>query len=360
MFDKEPFKAEAPKQFVLVELDFPHEKEQSDDLKKQNKELAEKYNVEGFPTVLLLDAEGQVIARTGYREGGPEEYLKQLAELPKIYQNVLALKAKLDKTQGLDRAKLLDEIVEGYEKLGNESEEVAAWSKEIIALDPDNKAGLKVKYEFPLTLDEAMKLLQDGKSRRGQGSARQGPGVEGRSRGIAAGRLHGQSPDLPSRKRSSSMSWPRSSWPRRPRPRARWPSGLTALIEQFSKVAEAQEAADKLEAGLAKSEGTDRAKLLDKLIDAKQKLLRYDPEAGENINKWTKEIIALDRRQQGRPEEEVSVQGGLGRRRRVDASGQGRRSQRRAGQGPGDRRHFRRRGPAGPVPQGPAGLHAAP
>ena len=86
VFDKEPFKAEAPKQFVLVELDFPHEKEQSDELKKQNKELSEKYNIEGFPTVLLLDAEGQVIARTGYREGGPEDYLKQLAEFPKIYR----------------------------------------------------------------------------------------------------------------------------------------------------------------------------------------------------------------------------------------------------------------------------------
>ena len=46
---------------------------------------------------------------------------------------------------------------------------------------------------------------------------------------------------------------------------------------RFSKVAEAQEAADKLEAGLAKTEGADRAKLLDKLIDAKQKLLGYDP-----------------------------------------------------------------------------------
>ena len=33
-----------------------------------------------------MDAEGQVIARTGYREGGPEEYLKQLAEFPKIFR----------------------------------------------------------------------------------------------------------------------------------------------------------------------------------------------------------------------------------------------------------------------------------
>ena len=62
VFDKDVFKAEAPKQFVLVELDFPHEKEQTDELKKQNKELSEKYHVEGFPTVLMMDHEGQVIA----------------------------------------------------------------------------------------------------------------------------------------------------------------------------------------------------------------------------------------------------------------------------------------------------------
>ena len=83
VFDKEPFKTEAPKQFVLVELDFPQREGTVRRLKKQNKELAEKYKIEGFPTVLMLDAEGQVIARTGYREGGPEEYLKQLAELPR-------------------------------------------------------------------------------------------------------------------------------------------------------------------------------------------------------------------------------------------------------------------------------------
>src|SRR5208282_2021813 len=135
VFDKEPFTSEAPKQFVLVELDFPQQKEQSDELKKQNKQLLEKYDVKGYPTVLLLEPDGQVVALTGYREGGPEPYLKQLAELPKTYQNVVALKARLDKTSGIDRAKMLDEIIEGYQKLGNESEEVTGWSKEIISLD---------------------------------------------------------------------------------------------------------------------------------------------------------------------------------------------------------------------------------
>ena len=256
-----------------MELDFPHQKEQSDELKKQNKELSEKYNIEGFPTVLLLDAEGQVIARTGYREGGPEEYLKQLAEFSKIYENVLALKAKLEKAQGLDRAKLLDQIVEGYQKLGNESDEVAAWSKEIIALDPDNKAGLKVKYEFPLTLAEARKLLQTGKSAEAEGVldkalALKGVPGEMRQEGymlkVEIAFSEKKFVDVVAALKLAKEAAPQSQMGKR----------IDALVEQFSKVAEAQEAADKLEAGLDKIEGTDRAKLLDKLVDAKQKLVR--------------------------------------------------------------------------------------
>jgi len=293
VFDKQPFKAEAPKQFVLVELDFPHNKEQSPELKKQNKEVAEKYNVEGFPTVLLMDAEGQVIARTGYREGGPEEYLKQLADFSKIYQNVLALRGRLDKTRGLDRARLLDEIVEGYEKLGNESDEVAAWCKEIIVLDPDNKAGLKVKYEFPLTLAEANKLMQAGRAAAAKelldkALALKGVPAEMRQEGyMAKVQIYFSERkfvDVVATLRLAKEAAPESRNARR----------IDDLISQFSKVAEAQATADKLEAGLAKTEGADRVKLLDKLIEAKQKLLRFDPEAGENVKKWTKEIIALD------------------------------------------------------------------
>ncbi|MGA2257219.1 MAG: thioredoxin fold domain-containing protein, partial [Thermoguttaceae bacterium] len=254
VFDKEPFKAEAPKQFVLVELDFPHAKELSAELKKQNKELSEKYKIEGFPTVLVLDAEGQVIARTGYREGGPEEYLKQLAEFSKIFENVLALKGKLDKAQGLDRAKLLDEIVEGYQKLGNDSEEVGAWSKEIIALDPDNKAGLKVKYEFPLTLGEANKLLQTGKATEAKevldkALALKGVPGELRQQGymtkVQIAFSERKFVDVVATLKLAKEAAPQSQMAKR----------IDALVEQFSKVAEAQEAANKLEAGLDKTEG---------------------------------------------------------------------------------------------------------
>jgi protein disulfide-isomerase len=81
VFSKKKFLEFAKKNFVLLELDFPSKKEIPEDLKKQNKELAKKYNVEGFPTVVLTDAKGRKFAQTGYVEGGPDAYVKHLEEL---------------------------------------------------------------------------------------------------------------------------------------------------------------------------------------------------------------------------------------------------------------------------------------
>ena len=77
---------------ILVELDYPHEKKLSEDFQQQNKALSEHYKIEGFPTILMMDAGGQVIAKTGYRAGGPEEYVKHLADFTAIYENVVKMK----------------------------------------------------------------------------------------------------------------------------------------------------------------------------------------------------------------------------------------------------------------------------
>lgn len=78
VFSKEAFKDYAAKNLILVEIDFPRQKAQSDKLKAQNRALAEKYGVRGFPTILLLDADGEVIKKTGYRRGGAEKYVEHL------------------------------------------------------------------------------------------------------------------------------------------------------------------------------------------------------------------------------------------------------------------------------------------
>ena len=83
VFSKKEFKDYAKKDLVLFLADFPSKKAQPEALKKQNKALSEKYGVRGFPTVLLLDAKGKVLAKTGYRKGGPAAYVKHIEGLLK-------------------------------------------------------------------------------------------------------------------------------------------------------------------------------------------------------------------------------------------------------------------------------------
>jgi protein disulfide-isomerase len=76
-FSKPEFKKFAQESLVLVELDFPRGKTQSDELKKQNEELAEKFGVQGFPTLVLLHPQGKEATRNvGYLQGGPEVFIQ--------------------------------------------------------------------------------------------------------------------------------------------------------------------------------------------------------------------------------------------------------------------------------------------
>lgn len=82
VFSKPEFSV-VSKDFVLVEIDFPQNKPQSDAEKKINQSLATQYKIEGYPTVLLINAKGEVYAQTGYKPGGAEKYVQQLLELKK-------------------------------------------------------------------------------------------------------------------------------------------------------------------------------------------------------------------------------------------------------------------------------------
>ena len=78
VFKTPEFAAYAKKNLVLVELDFPRKKELPADQKAANKELAAKYEVKGYPTVVVLDAAGKKVGKTGYMKGGPAAFTKEL------------------------------------------------------------------------------------------------------------------------------------------------------------------------------------------------------------------------------------------------------------------------------------------
>ena len=78
VFSKPEFIDYAKENLILVLVDFPNSKPQSAELQAQNTALAEKYGVQGFPTVLILNPQGEVVERTGYQDGGPAAYVEMI------------------------------------------------------------------------------------------------------------------------------------------------------------------------------------------------------------------------------------------------------------------------------------------
>jgi thioredoxin-related protein len=83
VFSKPEFQEYANKNLVLLEIDFPRSKTQSDTVKKQNEELATQYQIQGFPTVVVLNEEGRKVGELGYMEGGPMAFIAELEKLRK-------------------------------------------------------------------------------------------------------------------------------------------------------------------------------------------------------------------------------------------------------------------------------------
>lgn len=63
IFSKPEFETYAKENLVFVVLDYPNEKPQSEEVKKTNEELAQKFKVEAFPTFVLLNSDGTEIWR---------------------------------------------------------------------------------------------------------------------------------------------------------------------------------------------------------------------------------------------------------------------------------------------------------
>ena len=69
VFSTAEFAEYAKKNLVLVEVDFPRKKELSAEQKKANQALQSKYEIKGFPTLIVLDGNGKLLGRLSYSDG---------------------------------------------------------------------------------------------------------------------------------------------------------------------------------------------------------------------------------------------------------------------------------------------------
>jgi thioredoxin-related protein len=83
-FSKQEWADYAKKNLVLVEVDFPHTKEQPESLKNANAALQSKYSVNGFPTIIVLKPDGTVVwKKEGYLSGGPKAMIDEIENAKK-------------------------------------------------------------------------------------------------------------------------------------------------------------------------------------------------------------------------------------------------------------------------------------
>jgi thioredoxin-related protein len=84
VLSKPEFANYAKTNLVMVMLDFPNAKKQSDSVKKTNNDLQDKFKVEGFPTYVALSPDGKEIGRqVGYLSGGPQAFIAELEKFRK-------------------------------------------------------------------------------------------------------------------------------------------------------------------------------------------------------------------------------------------------------------------------------------
>lgn len=154
VFGFEEFVSAAQKDFVLVALDYPHSEEAKAKVPNpdRNKELQKKYEIRGFPTVLLMSADGDVYASTGYQPGGVEAYLTHLTEIRtsgrKALETTNEILASFDKAEGKEKLALWEKAVGVLETLDSSSPFAARLAVPVryaFEVDPKNESGMKMR-----------------------------------------------------------------------------------------------------------------------------------------------------------------------------------------------------------------------
>jgi protein disulfide-isomerase len=81
VFQKPEFQDYARSNLVLVSVDFPKRKALPPAVQEANQALAAKYQVEGFPTLLVLDSDGAKLGVMAFGDGGPKAFIKELEKV---------------------------------------------------------------------------------------------------------------------------------------------------------------------------------------------------------------------------------------------------------------------------------------
>ena len=148
VFSTPVFKSYAAKNWVLVYIDFPRQgRDGYYEVRDsgQNDSLKNKYQIRGFPSILLLDAEGNKIGQTGYKRGGPDNYIAHLDGYLSFQKEMKSISTKVQTlTSDADKARAHNDLVKKAAELGALGSVVESM-KTAFELDTDNTQGIALE-----------------------------------------------------------------------------------------------------------------------------------------------------------------------------------------------------------------------
>lgn len=147
------FNEYATKNFVLVELDFPNSKPQPSEEKQKNDAWAKQYNVDGFPTILVMDPQGNTYG--GFVGGRPDiDAVKQ--PLNAALQTMKTVKDNLAAAEKLTGDEKILALAKAYQSIPAEYRSShASLLKQIMDLDKNDISGI-VASEKKAVADKAL------------------------------------------------------------------------------------------------------------------------------------------------------------------------------------------------------------
>ncbi len=122
--------------FVPVQIDVPIRRKLDPQLLARNKEICERYKVPGYPTLMVLTPQGQVVG--GFR-GDPGNGMEGVRRHLDAAQKFARLLSAAETMEGVEKARMLHAV---YEALQPCMRPCTGLRERIVALDPQNVTGI--------------------------------------------------------------------------------------------------------------------------------------------------------------------------------------------------------------------------
>lgn len=136
VLDTPEFEAYAKDKFVLMEVDIPNNPKFDPALRARNQELCTQFGVQGFPTILVITPQGDVV-------GGFGGFKPTVDATAKTLDAALATAELLKKAETQQGAEQLATLTQAYKNIPEDLQaQTSALRKRIVALDPQDTTGM--------------------------------------------------------------------------------------------------------------------------------------------------------------------------------------------------------------------------